>query len=86
MYSKGPIGEWVNRGENRALRAYTVFFAEDSSDPRSGKSPVPLRIMSYPESITEEQFNDYRKRLYLRVYGYKGKDLGGSAPNTPASL
>ncbi|MBQ2753148.1 MAG: GNAT family N-acetyltransferase [Firmicutes bacterium] len=41
-----------------------------------GKSPVPLRIMSYPESITEEQFNDYRKILYTRVYGCEEKDLG----------
>ena len=41
-----------------------------------GKDPVPLRILSYPDHITEDTFNKYRKILYTRVYGCEEKDLG----------
>ncbi len=33
-----------------------------------GKNPVPLRIMSYPTEITEDEFLRYKKELYKRVY------------------
>lgn len=33
------------------------------------KQSVPLLIMSYPMSISEEEFSDVRDKLYCQVYG-----------------
>ena len=33
-----------------------------------GKSPVPLRIMSWPNNISAEEYERYRKILYKKVY------------------
>lgn len=33
-----------------------------------GKSPVPLRIMSWPDKISYGEYNTYRKILYKKVY------------------
>ena len=36
-----------------------------------GKAPVPLRIMSYKNPLSEEEFATVRDTLYARVYGIK---------------
>lgn len=36
-----------------------------------GKNPIPLRIMTYPEGVSEEVFADIRRVLYRKVYGQK---------------
>lgn len=36
-----------------------------------GKSPVPLRIMSHGNSLTEAEFTQVRDTLYEKVYGVK---------------
>lgn len=33
-----------------------------------GKSPVPLRVMTYGKGITRQAFEEMRKVLYRRVY------------------
>jgi len=36
-----------------------------------GKSPIPLRVMSYGEELTKAEFTRVRDTLYERVYGIK---------------
>ena len=33
-----------------------------------GKSPVPLRIMTYGKAVSQEEFEQIQKSLYQRVY------------------
>lgn len=36
-----------------------------------GKESVPMKIMSYPEKIKSEKFEDIKKEIYSSVYGIK---------------
>lgn len=36
---------------------------------RAGQADLPLRIMTYPEPVTAEQFGRFRELLYTEVYG-----------------
>ncbi len=83
-----PGEEITDRRINFYKRHGFKFNGYDYIQPSmgEGKNPVPLKMMSYPLALTEEQFKEYRKRLYTQVYRCDVENLGGSAPNTPASL
>lgn len=36
---------------------------------RTGQADLPLRIMTYPEPVTAEQFGRFRELLYTEIYG-----------------
>lgn len=38
---------------------------------QEGQPPIPLQIMSWPETIKEEAFRPWQERIYQAVYGKK---------------
>ncbi|MDO5518790.1 MAG: GNAT family N-acetyltransferase [Clostridium sp.] len=39
---------------------------------QEGKELLPLKIMSYPEELTEEEFKNIQRDIYEKVYKYDG--------------
>lgn len=65
-----PGEELTDRRINFYKRHGFCFNEYDYVQPpmEEGKNPVPLRIMSYPDRISEEQFMRLRDTLYKKVY------------------
>lgn len=59
-------------GRRAGFYQRTGFFLNDfpylQMPLKEGDSPIPLKVMSYPEAISEEEFLPYKKEIYLKVY------------------
>ncbi|WP_028595024.1 GNAT family N-acetyltransferase [Paenibacillus assamensis] len=43
---------------------------------QEGQPDVPLQVMSYPRTLTEDEFSQYRDILYSKVYKIDSKKVG----------